>query len=142
MSLFTDLQNAGLPVVSATDGAQASFSRTLDDAELEIYLNLLFPNRQIQLARKASAINQALLAEQFKAATAQQAVDYVVQQVTNGTTEAQALSAFDNASTFAAVKPILRSMLVGMYRTVDILKLTTRILIAVRNTLWSDLPER
>lgn len=75
MSLFTDLQNAGLPVVSATDGAQASFSRALDDAELEIYLNLLFPNRHIQLARKANAINGAILAEQFKAATAQQAVD-------------------------------------------------------------------
>lgn len=142
MSLYDDLLMAGLPVVSATDGAQATFSRTLSDAELEIYLNLLFPNRQIQLARKANAINGAILAEQFKTATAQQAVDYVVQQITNGTTEAQALAAFDNAATFAAVKPILRNMLIGMYRTVDVLKLMTRILIAVRDTLWSDLPER
>lgn len=49
MSLFTDLQAAGLPVVSATDGAQATFSRTLDDTENEIYLNLLDPTRAQRL---------------------------------------------------------------------------------------------
>lgn len=49
MSLFTDLQSAGLPVVSATDGAQATFSRSLTDAESEIYYNLLDPTRQQRL---------------------------------------------------------------------------------------------
>lgn len=65
-----------------------------------------------------------------------------VVSATNGTTEAQALAALDSAATFAAAKPILQNMLIGMYRTVDVLKLMTRILIAVRDTLWSDLLER
>jgi hypothetical protein len=91
--------------------------------------------------RQNSASNEAKLATQLKTITPQEAVDYVVQQITNGVSEATALQAFDNATTFAAVKPILRNMLISIYRIVDILKLVARILIAVRNQLWPQMPE-
>ena len=55
MSLLTDLQAAGLPVLFATDGYNAMFSRGLTDAENEIYLNILFPQRAAQIARGANA---------------------------------------------------------------------------------------
>jgi hypothetical protein len=47
MSLYNDLLNAGLPVVSATDGGQATFSRSLTDDEVEIYHDLRDPQRPI-----------------------------------------------------------------------------------------------
>jgi len=145
MSLLTDLQTAGLPVVSATDmpgkPRQATFSRTLTAEEEIIYLDLIYPLHQVQLAREVAAKSQALLSGQFKTATPDQAADYVQQQITNGTSEVQALTAFDAATTVVALKPILRNMLVGIYRTVDILKLMARILVAIRNKLWSDLPD-
>lgn len=153
MSLFTDLQEAGLPVVSATDipgkPRQATFSRTLADAEQEIYLDLLSPFRQTQRAREVDALNQASLAGQFKTATPQQAVDYVQQQITNGVTEVQALSAFDSAygnatalAILTALRPILRNMLISIYRITDILKLVARILVAIRNKVMPTLPEQ
>lgn len=146
MSLFTDLQNAGLPVISATDAPgkprQATFSRTLTVEEDEIYLNLLFPFRQIQKARKQNAINEVTLSEQLKTVTAQQAVDYVAEQITNGVTETQALTLFDAALTFATAKPILRNVIIGMYRTVDILKLMARMLVALRDAVMPELPEK
>ena len=145
MSLYDDLLNAGLPVVSATDmlgkPRQATFSRTLDDAENEIYLNLLFPHRQEQIARYNAARATAYAVEQLRSVTADQAANYVNQQITGGTPEATALAAFDAATTLAAMKPILRNMLVGMYRTVDILKLIVRMLVAFRDYLMSDLQD-
>lgn len=153
MSLFTDLQLAGLPVVSATDmlgkPKQATFSRTLTEEEIEIYHNLLFPFRQIQKEREADALNQASLAGQFKTAAPQQAVDYVQQQITNGVTEVQALAAFDSAygnatalAILTALRPILRNMLISIYRITDVLKLVARILVAIRNKVMPTLPEQ
>jgi hypothetical protein len=92
--------------------------------------------------RHDDAINQAALATALKSVNATQAENYVFQQITNGVSENAALAAFDGALTFAAAKPVLRNMLVGMYRTVDVLKLIARILVALRDATWPDLPER
>jgi hypothetical protein len=51
MTLLTDLQNAGLPVLTATEGVSAVFNRSLSDEEMEVYLNILYPQRQAQAAR-------------------------------------------------------------------------------------------
>jgi hypothetical protein len=91
--------------------------------------------------RRENAQTEAGLATQLRTVTPQQAVDYVVQQITNGVSETTALNAFDNATTFAAAKPILRTMLISIYRIVDILKLMARILIAMRDQIWPELPE-
>lgn len=82
--------------------------------------------------RKASLGNMALVVE-LKTVTQDQAANYVQQQITNGILEANALAQFDQAGTFAAAKPIIRNMLIGMYRTVDILKLIARLLVAIRD---------
>lgn len=66
MSLYSDLLAAGLPVVSATDGAQATFSRTLEDQEMETYLNILYPNRAVERADFADA--RQMLKDQYQAA--------------------------------------------------------------------------
>jgi hypothetical protein len=91
--------------------------------------------------RQNNAVTEARLSAQLRTVTPQQAVDYAVQQITNGVSETTALNAFDNAATFAAVKPILRTMLISIYRIVDILKLMARILIAMRDQIWPELPE-
>ena len=111
MSLLTDLQAAGLPVLYATDGYNAMFNRELTDAENEIYLNILFPFRQAQKLRKANAINEAALATEFKILTPAQAVAYIETNVT----------------TLASAKAVLKIM--------------ARILIAMRDKTWPDLPE-
>lgn len=69
MSLFTDLQNAGLPVISATDNAQATFSRCLSEQEMETYLNILFPMRVVYAARKHAAKANAQTASAIKTQT-------------------------------------------------------------------------
>lgn len=112
MSLFDELQAAGLPVVSATDGKQATFSRTLTDSEMDVYLDLLFPARQVQRLRQANAINEASLAIQLKSLTPAQAVQYIETNVIN----------------LATAK--------------DVLKIMARMLIALRDQQWPDLPER
>jgi len=93
---------------------------------------------QIETKLSAEKTEIALASAALKS-TPQQAEAYVVQQITNGISEATALAAFDAALTFATVKPILRNMLVGMYRTVDILKLIVRVLVIMRDHLWRNL---
>jgi hypothetical protein len=137
MTLKDDLIAIGLPCIDAEPGVTPHFSRLLTLAEEDLRDSVM--NKPI--LRERQALSEAMLAGHFKSATPQEAVDYVQQQITNGTSEAQVLAAFDNATTVAALKPIMRNMLIGMYRTVDILKLMARILIAIRNKLWSDLPE-
>lgn len=112
MTLLTDLQNAGLPVVSATDGVSACFSRTLEEGEMNIYLNILMPNRQAQKLRKANAIAEAGLATELKTLTPAQTVQYIETNVTS----------------LASAKVVLKIM--------------ARILIALRDETWPDLPER
>jgi hypothetical protein len=112
MTLLTDLQAAGLPVVSTNGEIQATFSRSLDDAEMEIYLNILFPNRQTQRLRKANAIGEAMLATELKTLTPAQAVQYIESNVTD----------------LPSAKRVLKIM--------------ARILIALRDEAWPDLPER
>jgi hypothetical protein len=116
MTLFTDLQNAGLPVVSATDipgkPRQATFSRTLTTEEEEIYLDLLFPFRQIQKARKANAINEVAAATQLKSVTPAQAVLYIE----------------NNVLDLPSAKVVLKIMV--------------RMLIALRDETWPELPEK
>jgi hypothetical protein len=58
MSLFTDLQAAGLPVISASDGQSATFSRSLSEAETEIYLDLLDPTRPTKRTEFQTAVLQ------------------------------------------------------------------------------------
>lgn len=62
MSLLTDLQVAGLPVVTATDGVNASFSRSLTDEETELYLDILHPARIEYRADRADLKAQAVTA--------------------------------------------------------------------------------
>ena len=112
MTLLTQLQAAGLPVVSTNGEIQATFSRSLDDAEEEIYLNLLFPNRLAQKLRKASAISEAALATELKSLTPAQAVAYIE----------------NNVTTLASAKVVLKIM--------------ARMLIALRDETWPELPER
>ncbi len=91
--------------------------------------------------RHALARQAARNVDQLCCATGDQVANYIDQQITNGISKATALANFDAAGTFAAVKPILRNMLVGIYATVDILKLMGRIDVAFRDELWPDMPD-
>jgi len=58
MTLFTDLQNAGLPVFSTNGETQATFTRTLTPQEEDIYENLLDPGRQARLIEQTTSMTQ------------------------------------------------------------------------------------
>jgi hypothetical protein len=142
MTIIQQLLDAGIPVIPAeSDETSGSYSfQSLTPEQEAIAKDIIHPPTPAIL-RKRNAKSQAALATALKSVTPQQAADYISQQITGGTSEATALAAFDSATTFAAAKPILRNMLVGMYRTVDILKLIARILVALRDENWPDLPD-
>lgn len=112
MSLITDLQNAGLPVISTNGETQATFNRLLTDVETDIYLDILFPYRQAQRLRKQNAVNEAFLANELKSITPAQAVTYIENNVTS----------------LATAKIVLKIMV--------------RMLIAMRDEVWPSLPEK
>ena len=56
MTLLTNLQAAGLPVVSTNGETQATFSRTLTWAEDEIYFSILDPLRAQRIIDHAANI--------------------------------------------------------------------------------------
>lgn len=130
MSLFTDLQSAGLPVVSATDTPgnprQATFSRSLNDDEDEIYLNLLFPFRQIQKQRKAAAKPYAKSIPNWSTWTQEQWQSYWDANLSD--------PEVDLVTSLAAVRVMQK-------RQNAIIKAQGKALIALRDEIWSDLPE-
>jgi len=135
------LIDAGLPCVSAEVNqfgrVDASFERSLTQAEWLAFLRITDTKRY----RHENAVNEARLATELRTRTAAEVAQYVEQQITNGVSETSALAAFDNASTFAAAKPILRNMLIAIYRSVDILKIMAKMLIAMRDQIWPELPD-
>ena len=62
MAFFEDLQNAGLPVISATEiegkPKQATFSRSLSDEEAELYHDIRDPSRVTKRQEAAAALLQ------------------------------------------------------------------------------------
>ena len=95
MTLFTDLKNAGLPVISASD-TQATFSRSLTDVESELYHDILDPTRAARRNDETMARVQ-LRAEYLSTIT-------TLQQIVN----AQSPS---NAQVIIAVKFLAKTMM-------------------------------
>ena len=126
MSLYDDLLNAGLPVVSATDGAQATFSRTLEDQEFELYLDILFPNRPAQRARLAAAKPYAKSIPNWSTWTQAQLLTWWNANLAD--------SLVDGFAIPAGVKSMLKAQNAAILRI-------AQMEIALRDNIWPDLPD-
>ena len=65
--------------------------------------------------------------------TADEARDYIVNQVVGTTTQDDAWAAVDNATTLAQLKIVLKALIESIYSIVDILVLMAQLLIALRD---------
>lgn len=118
MSKIDDMVTAGLPIIASQSYEPLSeyiFSRSLTNAELITFSSIsTAPTLQQmrQKQRKSDAIIEASLAVELKSLTPQEAVNYIENNVTN----------------LATAK--------------DVLKIMARMMIAMRDELWSNLPEK
>jgi len=126
MSLFTDLQAVGLPVQFATDGVGATFSRTLDDHEFELYLDILFPNRPAQRARLAAAKPYAKNIPNWSTWTQAQLLTWWNANLAD--------SIVDGFAIPAGVKSMLKAQNAAILRI-------AQMEIALRDQIWPDLPD-
>lgn len=90
----------------------------------------------------------ALSVDQLHNSTAAQVSSYVTAQISNGVVEADAITAINNAFAqatpalvLAALKPIIINIVHAQYRTLDILVLVGKILVALRDYLWPDMQD-
>jgi len=107
MSLFTDLQAAGLPVELLPDSS-FTFTRSLSDNESEIYYDLLDPTRPIRRAEQQAALVQ--FKDEYEAAKAR------LLQIENATnpTNAQVIAAIrDMAKYERLMAKLLAKLLIG-----------------------------
>lgn len=117
-TLFEKLSQAGIPVISA-DKSGAISTNPMTEDQIVVFTNIClehispveYATRKRAAERKAAAKGEAALAEQLKTVTAQGAVDYIETQVTN----------------LASAKAVMKIM--------------ARMLIAMRDEVWPELPE-
>ena len=130
MSLLSELQAAGLPVVSATDlpnkPRQATFSRALTDDEDVVYRNILFPSRQDEIARQQGAKTFAKNIPNWSTWSQAQLQSWWDANLAD--------SIVDGFAIPAGVKAMLKAQNAAILRI-------AQLEIALRDQIWPDLPE-
>lgn len=137
MTLLTDLQAAGLPVLSATEGVSACFTRGLTPDEEEIYHNLLWPERKAKFDKqKIADANSRKLVELAKL-TPNQAESWVEHEVLSGNSEGSLLALANTVSdaTTKNLFVIIIRMILGQMR---VSKIIIKLLISIRDKLLMD----
>lgn len=127
MSLYNDLLNAGLPVISASDETrQATFSRSLNDIESDLYHDIADPKR-------VSIRNRLNTAKSF------------AKNIPNWSTWNQAdwNSYFDSnlSDTQADLVTSFAAARIMIKRQNLVIQNLVKLVIAMRDGMWPDLPE-
>jgi len=141
-TLYERLLAAGVPVETATDDGIVTFLRTLNDAERQAYFNIMEPPSDAELAirnREAQAKTNALAVTLWAKCTEADALAW-------GTTNISAPLANERENlqdtlTLASTRVVILAILDIMGTMWVMLWELARMVIALRDKTWPDLPD-
>lgn len=140
-TFFEDLVNAGLPVLSATDipgkPKQATFSRSLSEEESELYHDLRSPTRILARQRKEQAKLNAKNIPEWASWSEDEALQWLLVNI--GTPLETNIP--PHPMTTQQIRNAIVLIVNTMKKQYEAEKAMARMIIAIRNELWSDLPD-
>jgi len=130
---------AGLPVLEA-DEEICVWTRELTNTEEEIFLNIRYPQRQAQQARKANAAKTARAIPSWATWTQAEADAWATTNIATPLANARtSLPATLTLATARAAFVVLLNILDKMWA---LQKANAQMTLALRDEIWPDLPER